>query len=86
MSFRFTAHQSERSEIRSFPGPMNVSSLVSVDRQLDRDWRGDQYSITSANQSYRKSARKSVNCRRDGILTIEKAGLLTDLVAVADRA
>jgi hypothetical protein len=38
VSFRFTVHQSERSEIRCFPGPMNVSSLVSVDRQLDRDW------------------------------------------------
>jgi hypothetical protein len=30
--------QSERSEIRCFPGPMNVSFLVSVGRQLDRDW------------------------------------------------
>ena len=38
MSFRFTVHQSERSEIRCFPGPMNVSSLFSVGRQLDRDW------------------------------------------------
>ena len=38
VSFRFTVHQSERSEIRCFPGPMNVSSLVSVGRQLDRDW------------------------------------------------
>jgi hypothetical protein len=38
VSFRFTVHQSERSEIRCFPGLMNVSSLVSVGRQLDRDW------------------------------------------------
>jgi hypothetical protein len=38
VSFRFTVHQSERLEIRCFSSPTNMSSLVSVGRQLDHDW------------------------------------------------
>jgi len=44
--FRFTVHQSECSEIRCFPGPANMSSVVSAGRQLRPRWH-------SANILYR---------------------------------